>query len=219
MVNIVIRMSDDEVEEFLTGENQMGLNAPTYKKLMEQGIKTPIDLIDFDKEGIDKVAEVIRKTIEKKDQNFVGAKSQKRLAEAADLVRFYNEIGRNIDSDSLDYDSVIRDFTKQWNAIKENKEAKDSDVPKILKSLPTIKWIEAFDDHLSMVIGVRNIPLSYVTRLNVASPDEIEEREEGKAHSIGSSVVEDLVVHADQRDAYFKTDNQRVYHLLEKATR
>ena len=220
MVVIALLMSSDEVFEFFTRSSQMALSEATLEKLQEQGIESPIDLLDFDKDGIDKLADNIRKAAKRKDADIIGAKSQKRLTEAAELVRFYNEIGREIETGTMDYETVVRDFTKQWAALKDMKDSqKDNEVPKISKSLPVIKWIEAFDDHLSMTIGVRNIPLSYVTRENEQPPDEITEREQGRAHSHGSSVVDDLVLHASHEDAYFKTDNQKVYHLLEQATR
>lgn len=132
MVAITVLMSDIEVEIFFTGGDQMGITVVAFNKLKDQGIKSPIDLIDFDKDGIDKLIENIQK-ISKKQEGFIGAKSQKRLTEAAELVWFYNEIGREIEAGSMDYESVIWDFMKQWTAIKEMKDSqKDTEVPKIL---------------------------------------------------------------------------------------
>ena len=52
---------------------------------------------------------------------------------------------------------ISLDSTKLW-------EEDDPDVPKITKTLPIIKWTEAFQDFLNRVIGARMIPLAYVIR-------------------------------------------------------
>ena len=204
----------------------MGIHPATCAKLKEEGITKPKDLIDFDKDTLHQVAENLRKApIPRTDKSqpvahyVFGAKSNKRLLEAADLVRFYDTIGRELTADGLQYETVIRDFSEQWKALKLRKEEKEAEVPKISKALPVIKWTEAFDDYLNRTIGVRMIPLSYVTREKVKVPDKVPERAEDKAHSVGGSVVEDLVERASHEHPLFNDDNAKVYYLLEEATR
>ena len=64
----------------------------------------------------------------------------------------------------MQWTQVIKNFEDQWKALKWHKEDDKPDVPKISKSLPIIKWTEAFQDFLHQVIGVRMIPLAYVMR-------------------------------------------------------
>ena len=91
-----------------------------------------------------------------------GAKSQKRLTVACDLVRFYQTVGRDLTAANIQRNQVMSNFEIQWKALKDRKDEVDPDVPKITKALPIIKWTEAFQDFLHRVIGARMIPLTYV---------------------------------------------------------
>ena len=63
---------------------------------------------------------------------------------------------------NMRWTQVDRNFDIQWKALKAQKDEDDPEVPKITRSLPIIKWTEAFQDFLHRVIGVRTIPLAYV---------------------------------------------------------
>eukprot|EP00957_Ditylum_brightwellii_P043272 3279230-Ditylum_brightwellii.AAC.1 len=58
---------------------------------------------------------------------------------------------------------VIWSFTKQWAGLTDCKRHTDPVVPKITAELPIMRWVDVFDDFLSRKIGVRTIPLSYMT--------------------------------------------------------
>ena len=73
-----------------------------------------------------------------------GAKSQKRLTVACDLVRYYQTVGRELTSANIQWNHVMSNFEIQWKALKEKKDEDDPDVPTITKALPIIKWTEAF---------------------------------------------------------------------------
>ena len=73
-------------------------------------------------------------------------------------------MGRDLTAANMRWNNVIKNFEIQWEALKTKRDEDTPDVPKISKSLPIIKWMEAFQDHLHWVIGVRMIPLAYVTR-------------------------------------------------------
>ena len=62
---------------------------------------------------------------------------------------------------------VSKNCNIQSKALKARKDEDDLEVPKIKRSLPIIKWTEAFQDFLHRVIGVRTIPLAYVIRTTV----------------------------------------------------
>jgi hypothetical protein len=158
-------------------------------------------------------------TIERPPFTF-GAKSQKRLLEAAELIRFYNTVGRTLTPANLQYNTVIKDFTEQWKALKTRKEGEDPEVPVISKALPIIKWTEAFDDFLNRAVGARTIPLAYVSRELVDPPDGLANRAIGKPHTLEHGSVEgDMIARASHTHALFRDDNATVYYFLEEATR
>jgi hypothetical protein len=89
-----------------------------------------------------------------------GAKSQQRLIHAANLIRYYETVGRNTTVGNLQWTPVMKNFSEQWKALEDkNKGGDEPEVPKITKALPIIKWTEAFRDYLHRLIGVRTIPL------------------------------------------------------------
>ena len=91
-----------------------------------------------------------------------GAKSQKHIAIACNLVRFYATVGRDLTAANLQWNTIMKNFEVQWKALKEQKGDESPDVPKISKALLVIKWTEAFQDFLNRKIGNCNIPLAYI---------------------------------------------------------
>ena len=96
-----------------------------------------------------------------------GVKSQTRLSVTCDLVCYYETTGRNLMATNTRWTQVGKNFDIQWKALEAQKDEDDLEVPKITRSLPIIKWTEAFQDLLHQVIGVRTIPLAYVIRTTV----------------------------------------------------
>jgi hypothetical protein len=224
-----------QIASFFEDDDQMGLTNDTVNKLVEEGIDVPSDLADFDKDTLKQVAENLRKPggrVPNPDPNapagatietppfLFGAKSQKRLLEAGELIRFYITIGRQLTPGNIRYDPVIKDFTEQWRALALRQEEEDPEVPKISKALPIIKWTEAFDDFLSRKVGARTIPLAYVTRESDAVGGPAPPLAQDKPHSLMYGSVEgDLVARASHGHALFREDNSSVYYFLEEATR
>jgi hypothetical protein len=126
----------------------------------------------------------------------LSAKSYKRMLETAELLRFYETIGRDVEAACIEYDMVTKDFSDQWKSLKQRQAATKAEVPKISQALPIIKWTETFDVFLSRTVGARCIPLSYITQEKVRVPDDIEERAKGKPHTRDGSVVNDLTTRA-----------------------
>ena len=81
------------------------------------------------------------------------------------------------------WNNVIKNFEIQWKALKTKRDEDTPDVPKISKAFPIIKWTEAFQDHLHRVIGVRMIPLAYVTRQDEDVPAVAPPLMAGQPHS------------------------------------
>jgi hypothetical protein len=220
---------------FFENPEQMGIPHDTVVQLQQEGITTVDDLADFDKDSLQQLADNLRRPGGRvPDPNpgaapgatiptppFVfGAKSQKRLLVACNLVRYYNTVGRPITAANMQWDTVMRNFEIQWKALKDRKDDEEPDVPKISKALPVIKWTEAFEDYLSRVIGVRTIPLAYVIRPDEDVPAAAPLLAAGQPHSaVHGSIETELVARASHAHALYRDDNSAVYHKLEEATR
>jgi hypothetical protein len=114
----------------------------------------------------------------------------------------------------------MRNFEIQWKALKAAQLEDVPEVPKITKTLPVIKWTEAFQDFLNRVIGVRTIPLCYVIQAEVDVPGDAPPLAPNQPHSIVHGSVEaELVSRASHTHALYRNDNATVYHYLEEATR
>ena len=148
---------------FFHDGDQMGIPQATVAQLQIEGIATISDLADFEKETLQQMADILQKPGGRvPDPNpaaaagatiptppFVfGAKSQHCLTVACELVWYYNTIGCDLSAGNMHWSNVMKNFEIQWKALKERKEVDDPDVPKISKSLPIMKWMEAFQDYL-----------------------------------------------------------------------
>ena len=225
-----------EEDAFFTDAVQMALGQPTRLKFVAEGLTTVQDFLDFEEDSMEALIQVVRKQTQGSpmvDANGVAqpgrsydapmypvsAKSEARMMGACALRRYYETIGRDPTPECMMWQPIIKNFVKQWDALKKKKDD-NLDVPKISKTLQVMKWVEAFQDHLSRKIGVRYIPLSYVIRETVDVPAACPAREQGKPHSTEfGSVMGDLVARASHDDPNFMDDNATVYHCIEEATR
>ena len=129
-------------------------------------------------------------------------------------------MGRDLTVVSMRWNNVIKNFEIQWKALKTKKDEDTPEVPKISKSLPIVKWTEAFQDHLHRVIGVRMIPLAYVIRMNQDVPAVAPPLQAGQPHSEAHRSIEgEMIARASHTHAMFRDDNAAVYFVLEEATR
>jgi len=62
----------------------------------------------------------------------------------------------------------MRCFRYLWQGIKDCRATNDPETPKVSKVLTIIRWTDAFRDHLHQCVGVRHIPLGYVTQTDNA---------------------------------------------------
>ena len=149
---------------FFEDDAQMAMPHATVVQLAEEGINTVYDLVDFDKDTLQQVADNLRKPpgrIQDPNQpnnpqatiptpGFVfGAKSHKRLLAACELLRYYNTVGRTVTSTNIVWANQVKDFDDQWKALVNRSKEDKPEVPKITKNLTVIKWTEAFEDFLS----------------------------------------------------------------------
>ena len=209
-----------QTNTFFTDAGQMGIPAATVTQMANEGISTVDDLIDFDKDTIDQMANNLRRPPGGAAAFAFGARSAKRLLTATKLVRFYDMIGRNITAGNIVWNPIMRNFQEQWKALEEKRDDGNPDTPIILKSLPIIKWTESFQDHLHRCIGIRLIPLSYVIRTDEAVPPVCPAQATNQPYSEEHGSIEgDLIARASHNHGLFRSDNADVYYKLEEATR
>jgi hypothetical protein len=135
------------------------------------------------------------------------------------MVRYYEMISRELTHTNMRWDPVIKNFTQQWQALKDRKDGEAPEVPKISKTLSIIKWTEAFTDFLHRKIGVRMVPLAYVVR-EVVAPGAPPPLAAGLPNSTEHGSVEgEMIARTSHTHALFRDDNSAVYYLLEEATR
>ena len=116
------------------------------------------------------------------------------------------------------WSNVMKNFKIQWKALKERKEADDPEVPRISKSLPIMKWTEAFQDYLHRTIGVRTIPLANIMRETINVPAVPPPQEANKPHSTEYGSIEvELVARASHDHELYKEGNGSIYYHLEEA--
>ena len=140
-----------QMTAFFENAYQMGVQHAMVVRLALEGIQTVHDLADFDKEALQQLVDnlqcpggrvpnpgpgaAIGATIPTRAFMF-GAKSQKLLGIACELVRYYNTMGHDLTAASMRWNNVIKNFEIQWKALKTKKDQDTPEVPKISKSLP-----------------------------------------------------------------------------------
>ena len=215
-------------------ESGTGMAIPTKTRLQlaVEGITLVEDLAEFEEETLREVAANLRKPSGRiQDPNDassmittptyqLGAKSLMKLIVAADAVRYYNTISRDITSDNMEYTTCLTIFKEDWKALKDRKKDETATLPKVSKNFSVVRWSEAFKDFLSRTVGRRNIPLSYVVRDNESvtnpAPPLLEDKPYSQEHG---SVEGELVARASHSHPLFRSDSADVYYHLEAATR
>ena len=219
---------------FFENADQMGIPHATVVQLGIEGIVAVGDLADFHKDALQQLADNLgkpggriadpnpaaaaRATIPTPALVF-GAKSQKRLGVACDLVQYCDTVGCDLTAPNMRWNQVRKNFEIQWKALKDRKEEDPPEVPKITKTLPIMKWTEAFQDYLHRVIGVRVIPLVYIICTNSDVPMPVPPLAPNQPHSEAHGSIEyELVERASHEHPLFRDDNSEVYFKLEEAT-
>jgi hypothetical protein len=156
---------------FFEAPTQMAIPADTRLQLQTEGIDTVDDLSEFDDDNLKQISENLHRPSGRVPANpahpdgltistppFVfGAKSLNRLKAASAIVRYYETIGRAPTIANMQWDPVMKVFAGHWKSLQERKLEDNPKTPKISKSLPIVKWPEAFFDVLNRVIGTRTI--------------------------------------------------------------
>eukprot|EP00957_Ditylum_brightwellii_P113576 8659322-Ditylum_brightwellii.AAC.1 len=81
-----------------------------------------------------------------------------------------------------------------------------------------MQWVDVFDDFLNRKIGVRTIPISYVTRETALASGPASVHRENHLHGEEfESIEEELVAQASHMHSLYHEDNAAVYYCLEEA--
>jgi hypothetical protein len=219
---------------FFESVDQMGIVNRTRLEMQRDGITHPEHLAEFTEEGFKALFSNLARPggrVPNPDPGadagamihtprfVLGVKSQLRLKAAANLVRYYQTCSRDITAPMMQWDPMIKYHSEYWTMFEKSIEDSEPELPKITKALPIMRWAEAFVNHLSRVLGVRSIPLTYVIRANVAVADPPPPLTANKPFSAEhGSVPADMVALASHTHACFSLDNATVYHLLVAAT-
>ena len=144
---------------FFEDAAQLGIPHATIVQMRNEGIDNENDLADFDEDSIKQMAESLCRPASGVGPFAFGAKSHKRILVTCNLIHYYQTMGCTPTVPNLQWTHVMKNFEIQWKALKDHKkDDAEPDVPKITKSLPIMKWTEAFRDFLGQIIGVRTIP-------------------------------------------------------------
>lgn len=119
---------------FFENADQMAIPNATVVQLVVEGINTVDDLSEFDKDTIQQIASNLRRPPAGNPFVF-GAKSQKRLIAACEIVRFYETVGRNLTPANIMWTTVIKNFEIQWKALKDKKDQDEPETPNRAKGL------------------------------------------------------------------------------------
>ena len=167
-------LTQGQTTAFFENAAQMAIPNATVNELANEGIDTVEDLAEFDNDTINQIASNLRRPAVAPaagGHHFVfGAKSQKRLTVACELIRFYNTVGRPLTAANIQWVTVIQNFEIQWKAMKVRIDGDEPETPKITKGLNIMRWSESFKDYLRQCFGVRRIPLIYVVRDEETAP-------------------------------------------------
>ena len=208
---------------FFTAADQIGLPQPIYERLIEEGIDSVAALKNVDDDDwnrLHKNVEVIEAAATRGGERVVcrlPAIAVSKLKVASQAVRYYDCVGRPLETQNMIWD-VLRHFKDEQAAIKSQKDANPTDVPKVTKSVPILRWLESFETFLGNVIGTRDIPLSYVIRPNAVPDAQAPPLRPGYPFSdLYGSVSEELVHRATYDHPLFREDSKKVLQFLDEA--
>ena len=106
-----------QTSAFFEDPDQMAIPHATVIQLSTEGIDNVDDLGDFDKDNLNQVATILRRPPGGVVTFTFGAKSQKTLLAASNLVRLYDNIGRDLTAAYMRWNPIMKNFEEQWKAL------------------------------------------------------------------------------------------------------
>ena len=219
-----------QLTAFWTNGAQMGLSARTRAQIAAEGLVTPDDFVDFNEEtDLDGLFKILLKppkvmtgvgaaaVLTEVAAYVIPAKTMIRMHGVRLIMAYYRMVGRVVVADDLFW-PVVKSFVEQWTALLEKKKADVGQAPKLTKDRVIYKWLESFQQYLSDKIGVRNSPLTYLTRQQVARPVLLP-RVPGEPYSSDyTSIEEELRFCLSHVHNLYRSDNNALYQMIDRAT-
>ena len=205
-------------------------------RITKEGITGWDSLVDFDKKSIERLPAICKDTIPAiavdvangiaAEQEVPGANissiATRRLITAVHAAEYYTSIGRTMNSISMHYTNVLKDFKIEWDTYQDLRDQDEPDVPLVVDKdgdRRIIKWVPIFLDCLTRSYGIRG-PLVYVLRDEPDVPAEDEDPlMNNQYYGVSGSLHEELIARLEHSGAIFKNDNTSVFLKIEKATR
>jgi len=136
---------------------------------------------------------------------------QIKLIVAVRAAQFYNTVGRTISPANMSWA-----YVKQFKSLKElvSNWKEQPALPTLGRNVPIMKLLELIREHLRGILGIRQIPLAYVTRSTV-NPEPIENIRADKPFSENhGSFHEELIARASHDHPNYVDDNATVLDIL-----
>ena len=236
--------TDAQVTSFFTNGPQMAISEPIRARLASEGLVNVDDFDDFKATQLTQAFKNMRTSIpgvpgipEVRNADgvvtaqaiapipaippvLVSAKCALRLQVASHAYHYFIDIGREPTPVNMNYTRVLKAFYAEYEAIIKLSDESNPDVPTLQKNQVPIKWIESFKDCLYRTFGIRGCPLLYVIRPEVEVPPEANDPLlPTKTYGESGSVLDELINRLLHDNPLFKSDNAKVYSMLEEATR
>ena len=184
--------------------------------LIEQGIQLE-DLHDVEPEDVKTICQAARRPGGQLPNGApnqgvnVPALLQLRLMFAVNASQYYETVGRTLSPGVMTWA-----YVKQFKALSELRKnwPAPPELPKLGRNVPIMKLLEMIRETLHKKLGIRQIPLSYVTRA-VVTPGPIGPIRENKPFSRDfSSFHEEMVARASHDHQNYQDDNSAVLDIL-----
>ena len=151
----------------------MVLGVPTRIFLQEEGITTVGDLVDFTENKIWRqvignfkrpthVAPAGGGALILQEPFLIVAKLLMCLKVSPVTISYYESISCPLTTGNIEWDPRINNLSVQRKAIQYPNNNDYATLPKISKTVSIVKWFEAYESHVSQVIGQENSPLTWI---------------------------------------------------------
>ena len=136
---------------------------------------------------------------------------QLKLMVAVSAARFYETVGRTILPVNMTWT-----YVKQFKSLNEltSKWKEQPDLPSLGRNVPIMKLLELIREHLRGVLGIRQIPLAYVTRKLVTPVPIVGIRLDKPFSTNYESFHEELIDRASHTHPNYVDDNAAVLDIL-----
>ena len=140
-----------------------------------------------------------------------------RLKVTEVVISYYEWTSRPLTAGNIKWDPQINNVSVQWKDIQDLNKNDDATLTNIPKKIKIVKWFEAYEFHVSQVIGQANTPLTRIIRENVAAAPIAPALEIGKPHSMEHVSVKLEMVHGlPHTQNLYAEDNTTLYlHIVE----